>query len=139
MVSGAPQASGDPERPTVTIVDDDPQIRAMVADELSDSGCVVLCLEDCIALDQVLAEGMVDLIFLDVQMQECNGIDCLRDLRARGFSMPVVIFTSLNEPEVRRQALAAGANDYVLKHQFLDQLPGLLERLLPKERMNGWL
>jgi CheY-like chemotaxis protein len=51
--------------------------------------------------------------------------------------MPVVIFTSLREPEVRRQALAAGADDFVLKHQFLDQLPGLLERLLPLERKNG--
>jgi DNA-binding response OmpR family regulator len=123
-------------RPTVSIVDDDPQIRAMVADELSDSGCFVLSLRNCVALDEVLADGTVDLVFLDVQMPDCDGIECLRDLRHRGFTMPVVIFTSLNEPERRRQAQEAGANDYVLKHELLDRLPGLLERLLPKRIEN---
>lgn len=127
------------ERPTVSIVDDDPQIRAMVADELTDSGCFVLSLRDCVALDKVLAEGVVDLVFLDVQMPECDGIECLRELRERGFSMPVVIFTSLNEPERRRQAREAGANDYVLKHELLDRLPGLLERLLPRRLENPCL
>ncbi len=123
----------------VTVVDDDPQIRSMVADELTDAGCTVLALSDCRDLDSVLADGGVDLVFLDVQIQECNGIDCLRDLRASGFTMPVVIFTSLNDPEIRRQALAAGASDYVLKPHLLDRLPGLLERLLPTGLKNGLL
>jgi DNA-binding response OmpR family regulator len=127
------------DRPTVSIVDDDPHIRAMVADELSDSGCIVLSLRNCVALDEVLLGGAVDLVFLDVQMPDCDGIECLRDLRARGFSMPVVIFTSLNEPERRRQAREAGATDYVLKHELLDRLPGLLERLLPKRPQNRHL
>jgi DNA-binding NtrC family response regulator len=123
----------------VMVIDDDPQIRAMVTEELTDTGCNVLAFSNCLGLDEVLAEGAVDLVFLDVQMQECNGIDCLRDLRARGFTMPVVIFTSLNDLELRRQALAAGASDYVLKPHLLDRLPGLLERLLPTGLKTGLL
>lgn len=128
-----------PTRPTVSIVDDDPHIRAMVAEELADSGCEVVALTNGQGLETTLAEGVIDLVFLDVQMPDCDGIDCLRDLRSRGCTVPVVIFTSLNEPERRRQAQEAGANEYVLKHELLDRLPGLLERHLPKRLENRFL
>jgi len=118
-------------RPTVSIVDDDPHIRAMVREELEDSGCDVLALSNGRALRQVLSEGGIDLVILDVQMPDCDGIECLRDLRAGGFTVPVVIFTSLNEPERRRQAQEAGADVYLLKHELIERLPRLLERLLP--------
>jgi CheY-like chemotaxis protein len=126
-------------RPTVSIVDDDPHIRAMVAEELADAGCEVVALTDGRGLATRLAEGGIDLVFLDVQMPDCDGIECLRDLRGQGCTVPVVIFTSLNDPERRRQAQAAGADDYVLKHELLDRLPDLLERLLPRRSENRHL
>lgn len=128
----ATQVMTCPPRPTVSIVDDDPNIRAMVAEELADSGCEVRSLTNGLALEKVLGEGGIDLVFLDVH-------ECLRDLRAHGFTVPVVIFTSLNDPERRRQAQEAGADDYVLKHELLDSLPDLLERLLPKRTGNRHL
>jgi DNA-binding NarL/FixJ family response regulator len=51
----------------------------------------------------------------------------------------VVIFTSLNDPERRRQAQEAGADAYILKHELLDRLPELLERLLPRRNGNSSL
>ncbi|MBD2718974.1 response regulator [Synechococcus sp. FACHB-909] len=126
-------------RPTVSIVDDDPNIRAMVAEELADSGCEVVALTNGHDLETRLAEGGIDLVFLDVQMHDCDGIECLGDLRSRGCTVPVVIFTSLNDPERRRQAQEAGADDYVLKHELLDRLPALLERLLPRRSENRHL
>lgn len=125
------------KRPTVSIVDDDPHIRAMVAEELADAGCDVRTLTNGLGLQKVLGEGRIDLVILDVQMPDCDGIECLRDLRAHGFTVPVVIFTSLNDPERRRQAQEAGADDYVLKHELLAKLPDLLERLLPKRSENS--
>ncbi|MCP9833745.1 response regulator [Cyanobium sp. Aljojuca 7A6] len=110
-----------------------------MAEELVDSGCEVLSLANGLALEKVLGEGGIDLVILDVQMPDCDGIECLRDLRAHGFTVPVVIFTSLNDPERRRQAQEAGADDYVLKHELLDRLPDLLERLLPKRTENRHL
>ena len=128
-----------PPRPTVSIVDDDPNIRAMVAEELADSGCEVVALTNGHDLEQRLADGGIDLVFLDVQMHDCYGIECLGDLRSRGCTVPVVIFTSLNDPERRSQAQEAGADDYVLKHELLDRLPALLERLLPRRSENRHL
>ncbi len=125
------------DRPTVLIVDDDPHILAMVAEELADAGCNVCTLNNGLGLKRVLGEGGIDLVILDVQMPDCDGIECLRDLRAHGFTVPVVIFTSLNDPERRRQAQEAGADDYVLKHDLLAKLPDLLERLLPKRSENS--
>lgn len=109
----------------------------MVAEELADAGCDVRTLTDGLGLQKVLGEGGIDLVILDVQMPDCDGIECLRDLRAHGFTVPVVIFTSLNDPERRRQAQEAGADDYVLKHELLAKLPDLLERLLPKRSENS--
>lgn len=136
-VPTATQVMTCPERPTVSIVDDDPHIRAMVAEELADSGCEVRSLSNGLGLERVLGEGGIDLVLLDVQMPDCDGIQCLRDLRAQGFTVPVVIFTSLDDPKRRRQAQEAGADAYVLKHQLLDRLPELLERLLPRRSENG--
>ncbi len=128
-----------PTRPIVSVVDDDPHIRVMVAEELADSGCDVVAMTNGRGLETRLAEGGIDLVFLDVQMHDCDGIECLRDLRSQGFTVPVVIFTSLNDPERRRQAREAGADDYVLKHELLDKLPELLERLLPRRSENSHL
>jgi CheY-like chemotaxis protein len=132
----ASHALGSADRPTVLIVDDDPQIRAMVADELTESGCIALAMTNCEALYEALSAGSVDLVLLDVQMPDCDGIECLRELRARGFTTPVIIFTSLNEPQKRREAQVAGANHYVLKHELLDRLPDLLQHLLPARHQN---
>jgi DNA-binding response OmpR family regulator len=121
-------------RPTVSVVDDDPHIWAMVAEELADSGCEVVALSNGKELGAMLAGGGIDLVLLDVQMHDGDGIECLRELRGGGCTVPVVLFTSLNDPERRRQAREAGADDYVLKHQLLDRLPDLLERLLPRRR-----
>jgi DNA-binding response OmpR family regulator len=129
-------AEASASRPTVSIVDDDPQIRAMVADELTESGCVALSLISCDALHEALAAGPIDLVLLDVQMPDCDGIAFLRKLRSRGYTLPVIIFTSLNEPQKRREAQVAGANHYVLKHELLDRLPDLLQHLLPARHQN---
>ena len=71
-----------------------------------------------------------DLILLDIQMGDLNGLDAVRPIRSLSRSTRVVMFTSSYSPERKKRALADGASDFLLKH---DPLEGL------KKAMHGML
>ncbi len=62
-----------------------------------------------------------DVVVLDIEMPDMNGLEMLRALRASGVSLPVLVFSSLTErgAMVTIEALLLGANDYVLKPSML--------------------
>lgn len=65
----------------------------------------------------ILASLRPDLVLLDVEMPVMDGLVTLRELRARGHLMPVIMCSSLTQrgARVTIEALAAGASDYVAK------------------------
>ena len=62
------------------------------------------------------------MILLDLMMPQLDGIACLRKIREKGFTAPVVIFTALSDNEKRQQSEAAGASEYILKPDLFDNL-----------------
>ena len=81
-----------------------------------------------LAVSRALA-GDYDLIFMDMQMPELDGIEATREIRAAGGAraeVPIVAMTAGVLDGVRERALAAGLNDYLTK----PVLPGQLERML---------
>jgi two-component system, chemotaxis family, protein-glutamate methylesterase/glutaminase len=88
-----------------SVVSRDPQLEvvATAADGESALGC--------------LETARPDLILLDVEMPVMDGLVTLRQLRSRGYRMPVVMCSALTQrgAQVTIQALAAGASDYVAK------------------------
>ncbi len=64
-----------------------------------------------------LQQSPVDLIILDLEMPEMNGLEFLAERRKRGVDIPVIILSSLAEKGARitMEALALGASDFVLK------------------------
>jgi two-component system chemotaxis response regulator CheB len=81
-----------------------------------------------------------DLLLLDVEMPRMGGLEALKDLRARGDRMPVVMCSSLTQrgAQVTIEALAAGASDYVAKpfgqRDAQSAVQALSRDLLPKIR-----
>lgn len=71
------------------------------------------------ALDE-LADGWPQLVLLDHNMPEMNGIDVLRALRAVPASarLPVFMLTAHGDDAVRKQAMAAGADAFFIKGGF---------------------
>ena len=69
------------------------------------------------ALDQLVATGPVDLALVDWNMPVMNGLDFLRQLRAEpGGDFPKVVFCTVeSDPGRIREALAAGASEYIMK------------------------
>ena len=99
----------------ILVVDDDPDIRDLVAIKLESAGHEVVTRADgSQALDAGL-EGGWDLIVLDVMMPGMSGIDVLRALRDRGVDTPVILLTARGQEKDIEAGFAAGADHYVTK------------------------
>jgi len=64
------------------------------------------------------AEGRFDAILLDLGLPECGGLTSLKMIRAHAATIPVVIITAEDNPQVMSDAALAGANDYLVKGRF---------------------
>jgi diguanylate cyclase (GGDEF)-like protein len=62
-----------------------------------------------------LAESHYDLFFLDYHLGEWNGLDIIKDVRAKGHKLPVIMLTGQGDQEVAVRAMKAGATDYLVK------------------------
>jgi len=122
------------DTPTVAVVDDDPRIRALLDDELTDEGFKPSLCASGAELLELVDRQPIDLILLDLMMPEMDGLECLQHLKKRRFSGTVVIVTALSDDAKRRQALQSGAKGYVLKPDLFDSLPGLIDQYLRLER-----
>ena len=83
------------------------------------------------ALD-IVAEARPDVILMDIQMPEMDGLETTRHLRAMPdyADTPIIALTALAMPGDREQCLAAGANEYLTKPVRLKGLVETMQRLL---------
>ncbi len=103
----------------VLVVDDSVVIRRLVTtilDEDPDIAVVGTAANGRIALNKI-PQVAPDLVTLDIEMPELDGLSTLRELRALYPRLPVVMFSTLTEraASATLEALALGANDYVTK------------------------
>lgn len=71
---------------------------------------------------QLLEASCPDLVLLDVQMPEMDGLTCIREIRKRHPVLPILILTTFNEEEYIFQGLADGANGYLVKGLDFEKL-----------------
>lgn len=100
--------------PRILIVDDDADIRSLLADYLGEQGWLVSTAQDGTAMQQVLDSTPIDLIVLDLTLPGSDGLTLCRDLRARS-AIPVIMLTARSAPLDRILGLEIGADDYLCK------------------------
>jgi two-component system, OmpR family, response regulator len=101
--------------PRILVVDDDPEIRKLLARYVESQGFRVLLAASCQELRDQLATHQVDLIVLDVMLPDGSGLDACRDLRAQRNNVPIILLTALKEDVDRIIGLEIGADDYLGK------------------------
>ncbi len=119
--------------PHVLAVDDDPSIRALLTDYLSDNELRVTSVADGRDMDGVLARETVDLVLLDVRLQEGeDGLQIARRLREQYRGLPILMLTGRAEEADRVMGLELGADDYLTKpfssRELLARIRALLRR-----------
>lgn len=126
----------------VLIVDDSVVVRQIISDALkSDPGIEIVAVAQNgrVALEKI-AECKPDILTLDLEMPEMDGLTTLDELRKRHSRLPVVVFSTLTERGAKAalDALSRGASDYVCKPSGSRSVQATMERirseLLPKIR-----
>jgi len=109
----------------VWLVDDNDQLRKLVAEVLGRQDGIE-CARDFSSPDALLSELASkpgpDVILLDVQMGDRNGLDAVRPIKSLTRSTRVLMYTTCYNPEWRERALNAGASDYLLKSYEVERV-----------------
>lgn len=102
-------------RTRVLFVDDDAAVRRLASHHLETLNAQVELAENGkIAIEKALA-GVYDLVIIDVDMPEMDGLTATRELRKRGYSGIIVAMTGMTGPGDRERCVQAGCNQYVPK------------------------
>ena len=117
----------------ILVVDDDRDIRDLLAEYLRQSGYRVSTAPEGRGMRQVLSAGDVDLVVLDLMLPGEDGLSLCRELRARS-SLPVIMLTARGEPVERILGLELGADDYVSKPFEPRELVARIRSVLRRSR-----
>lgn len=115
--------------PHVVVVDDELDARAMVGDYLRMHGFEVSLCDGGGSLRRRLAEIVPDLIVLDLNMPEEDGLSIVRDLKGRS-TIPIIMLTATASPIDRVVGLELGADDYLPKPCELRELVARIRSVL---------
>jgi FixJ family two-component response regulator len=121
----------------IVVVDDDPRVRASLRSVLESAGYQPLMFPSA---ETVLASGALAraaCLIADIRMPGMDGIELQRRVRLERPELPVIFITALDSDDIRRQAMAGGAVDVMVKPFDPGELLRTMSRLLnesPRER-----
>jgi len=115
----------------ILVVDDDPLMRELIAEYLSENDLRVSLAADGAAMTSALAESVVDLVLLDLRLNGEDGMQLARKLR-EGSGIPVIIVTGKKDEADRVMGLEFAADDYITKpfsnREMLARIRAVLRR-----------
>jgi two-component system OmpR family response regulator len=119
------------ERPHVLIVDDDREIRGLLAQYLEKHDFRTTAVADGREMRRVLERSHVDLLVLDLMLPGEDGLSLCRELRGRS-QLPIIMLTARGEDVDRIVGLELGADDYIAKpfnpRELLGRIKAVLRR-----------
>jgi DNA-binding NarL/FixJ family response regulator len=119
----------------VLLVEDHPMFRERLASIISKRGDMAVCGEadnvnDAIALAESLHP---DIAIVDITLRASNGLDFLKDLKAREMNLPVLVLSMHDEAIYAERVLRAGARGYITKYEASAEVMVAIEQVLNGE------
>ena len=137
----------------VLAVDDDPSVRQLIADYLTDNDVRITTLASGREIGAVMARETIDLVILDLRLPGEDGMQIARKLREES-DLPIIMLTGRKDEADRVMGLELGADDYLTKpfspRELLARIRALLRRSRAREtvadglakvrayRFSGW-
>ncbi len=121
----------------ILVVDDEKDIRDLIADILRDDGHTArLAWDSTTAYDEINAEAP-DLVILDIWLKDSkhDGIDILKTVKRNNPDVPIVIISGHGNIEIAVAAVRQGAYDFIEKPFNIDQLMVVINRALETSRL----
>ena len=101
--------------PTIAVIDDDESVRRALQRLLRSTGLTVATFATAEAFLEDGTQPPPACLVLDVRLPGLTGLDLQERLAAAGRRIPIVFITAHKDDQARRQALAAGAIDFIAK------------------------
>ena len=114
---------------TVLVVDDDPAIVNIISEALGQSGYRIFTASNGNEAIRIAGEQKLHLIIMDVMMPKCNGILATVQIR-QSSNVPILILSAKAEGSDRVLGLEAGADDYLVKPFYQQELLARVKALL---------
>ncbi|MFI2753176.1 response regulator transcription factor [Cellulomonas sp. P22] len=133
-------ASVEPEA-RLLVVDDEPNIRELLATSLRFAGFEVHAAADGASALRLARLVDPDLVVLDVMLPDMDGFTVTRRLREKGQHVPVLFLTARDDTADKVQGLTVGGDDYVTKPFSLEEvvarIRAILRRTSPSDLLEG--
>src|SRR5690348_5598853 len=124
----------------IFIVDDEAPAREMVGDYLKMHGFAVTLCDGGKSLRAAIETNVPDLVVLDLNMPEEDGLSIIRDLKSSA-NVPVIMLTATASPIDRVVGLELGADDYIAKpcelRELMARIRSVLRRSTPAKTVPG--
>ena len=116
------------ETGTILVVDDEPEMRALVCDVLRERGRQVAEAPNGLEALKRLAEGEYAVVLTDLRMKEMQGIELLGEIKRTFPDTNVILMTAFGSVETAVEAMKQGAYDYLIKPVKTEELIRVTER-----------
>jgi len=121
----------------VLIVEDDPELRAVLSRSLGEEGFATESVGTGAALLERVARDEPDVLVVDIGLPDADGRDVCQALRARGVQAPVLFLTARDALVDRLAGFDAGGDDYVTKPFALAEVSARLQALIRRAGGEG--
>jgi len=111
----------------IALVEDDANLRFLVAERLEAEGYTVLEAADGLTAEKMILEEQPDIVLLDWMMPGKQGADVCQEIRSKGFENLVIMMTAKAQDVDKIEAYNVGVSDYVTKPFNMDVLAALIE------------
>ncbi len=123
MLSG-----GDPA-PRILIVDDDPNLLVLLADQLRADGYEIATARDGDEALRRLRAGWPDLLIVDMMMPRMDGLTLAREIKTHA-DLPIIVLSAIDAGDSKADLLEEVAEDYVTKPYHYPELRARINRVL---------
>ena len=130
--SSKPGSCGD-----ILVVDDEPQVREVVATYLEREGYTVRVAANGREAMAEIAARRPDAVVLDLMLPEVGGVEVLQRLRSSGDEVPVIVLSARGSEPERVAGLELGADDYVAKPASPREVAARVRAVLRRSRTTG--
>ncbi len=127
MLNGRPGGHESP--PRILIVDDDPNLLVLLADQLRADGFQIQTARDGDEALRRLKSGWPDLLIIDMMMPKMDGLTLAREIKGRA-DLPIIVLSAIDAGDSKADLLEEVAEDYVTKPYHYPELRARINRVL---------
>ncbi|MEN8170862.1 MAG: response regulator transcription factor [Pseudomonadota bacterium] len=121
----------------ILIIEDETALREQICERLGSEGYTVDASGDGKEGLYLASEYPLDLAIVDLGLPGLPGLEIIRNLRADGHTLPILILTARGKWEEKVTGLEAGADDYLVKPFHMEELLARVKALLRRAGSNG--